>query len=170
MAAAHSTTYIVHEDPAWRPARSYIAMADLAPFGFPNVNEQMWLKQLDEHRYEVSCIPFRVYGIALGDHVELERGQFISQVVQGSGRRVLRVFFTDPRPPVTGNDLRQGLARAVESAGLLNEWSGDRHVAIDVPKSADMRGVYASVAREIEAGSAVWEWGDSEPFRFDRSA
>jgi hypothetical protein len=146
-----------------------MAMVDLSPFGFPNMNEQMWLKQLDERRYEVSCIPFRVYGLALGDHVELEEGQFISQVVQGSGRRVLRVFFTDPRPSVTGDDLRQDLVRAVELAGLLSEWSGDRHVAIDMPSSSDMRGVYASVTREIEAGSAVWEWADSEPFQFNRS-
>lgn len=169
MAVPDRTTYIAHKNPVWHPAQSYMAMVDLEPFGFPDMSEQIWLRQLDSRRYEVSCIPFRVYGIALGDQVELEGGRFIARVVQGSGRRVLRVYFTDPRPPANGNDLRQGLVRAVESASLFSEWSGDRHVAIDVPIGADMHEVYASVTQEIEAESALWEWADSEPFRSNHS-
>jgi hypothetical protein len=156
----------MHEAPAWRPAEGYIALIDLGPFGFPDLNEQMWLKQTGEARYEVRCVPFRAYGIALGDEVELDSGKFISRITRGSGRRVLRIFFTDPRPSENGEDARGSLIREVDSAGLLSEWSGDRHVAIDVPTGATMQGVYDSVTQEIEAGSAVWEWADSEPFQY----
>jgi hypothetical protein len=166
MPSDDSTTYITHEAPVWRPVPAWIAMADLAPFGFPNMNEQMWLEQIDEQRYKVCCVPLRVYGIALGDHVELEGDRrFITRIVHHSRRRVLRIFFTNPRPPVIGADLRRGLVEAVESAGLLHEWQSDRYIAIDVPQDAEMRAVHASVAAEIDAGSAVWEWADAEAFR-----
>jgi hypothetical protein len=164
MEDSGDTTYLVHEAPAWRPDQGYIAMVDLGPFGFPNLNDQVWLKQLDQARYEVRCIPFRVYGIALGDVVELDNGRFIAQVVQASGRRVLRIFFTEPRPAANGDDARRDLIMEVGSAGLLSEWDGDRHVAIDVPPDANMQGVYDWVTREIELRSAFWEWADSKPF------
>jgi hypothetical protein len=166
MEDSNGTTYLVHEAPAWRPGQGYIAMIDLAPFGFPNLNEQMWLKQLDQARYEVSCIPFRAYGIALGDVVELDNERFIARIIHGSGRRVLRVFFAEPRPPENGNDARRNLMIEVDSAGLLSEWSGDRHIAIDVPSGVNMQRVYDSVAHEIEVRSAFWEWADSEAFRY----
>jgi Domain of unknown function (DUF4265) len=166
MTDSDQAGYVMHEAPAWRPAEGYIAMVDLTSFGFPGLNEQIWLKQVGEARYEVRCVPFRAYGIALGDEVELHDGRSISRVVQSSGRRVLRIFFTNPRPSENGDDARGALTREVDSAGLLSEWSGDRHVAIDVPAGATMQGVYDSVTREIEIGSAVWEWADSEPFRY----
>jgi hypothetical protein len=168
MADSGDMSYVMHEAPAWRPAQGYIAMIDLAPFGFPQMNEQMWLKQLDEVRLEVCCIPFRAYGIALGDQVELDIERYVARIVHGSGRRVLRIFFKNPRPSKNGIDARQDLIRQINSASLLSEWSGDRHVAVDVPEGASMQGVYDSVAPEIDAGSAVWEWADSEPFRYVR--
>lgn len=151
MADSGQISYVMHEAPAWRPDEGYIAMIDLAPFGFPDLNEQIWLKQVGEARYEVRCVPFRAYGIALGDEVELHDGRFVSRVVQDSGRRVLRIFFTNPRPLENGDDAREALTRELDSAGLLSEWSGDRHIAIDVPAGAIMQGVYDSVAGEIEA-------------------
>jgi hypothetical protein len=91
-------SYITHDAPAWRPTNSYIAMVDLAPFGFENEQEQLWLRPLAGDEFEVCCIPFRVYGVALGDRVNIRNGRFVSNVVSSSGRRVFRVFFTDPRP------------------------------------------------------------------------
>ena len=108
MQATDQTSYINHEDPARRPDRAYMAMADLAPFGSPDTCEQLWLKPLDGGEYEVCCIPFRAYGIALGDRVGLSARDFVDRVVHHSGRRVLRVLFIDPRPQPGGPDLRQG--------------------------------------------------------------
>lgn len=156
---------ITHDAPVWRPAEVYLAIVDLSPFGFANMNEQVWLRRLDDTEFEVSCIPFRAYGIALGDKVELHDGRSVARVSQNSGRRVLRVYFTDPRPSMAGLDSRHDLIDEIRSSELLSEWSGDRHVAIDVCEGARMHGIYSSVSAEIEAGSAVWEWADSEPFR-----
>jgi hypothetical protein len=54
---------------------------------------------------------------------------------------------------------------AISSGGFLAEWSGNRHVAVDIPISTDPVQLFAAVEGEIENESAYWEWGDSEPFR-----
>ncbi|MET8243118.1 DUF4265 domain-containing protein [Streptomyces sp. NPDC005202] len=155
-------TYITHEDPVGREAENYIAMVDLEPFGFDGMCEQIWLSTRTDGGYEVACIPFRVYGMALGDVVELRDSRFVERVAGRSGRRVFRVFFVEPRP---SDDSRHALKRAVQSGGFLSEWSGDRHVAVDVPESSDPSPLFRAVQHEIDAGTAFWEWGDSEPFR-----
>ncbi|MFI5676912.1 DUF4265 domain-containing protein [Streptomyces cellulosae] len=142
-----------------------MAMVDLAPFGFDDEQEQMWLRPLAEDRFEVCCIPFRVYGMALGDAVRLHGGRFVENVVASSGRLVFRVFFAEPRPPVTGGDSRDALREAISSGGFLAEWSGDRHVAVDIPEGADPSRLFSSVEQEVQNESAFWEWAHSEPFR-----
>lgn len=156
-------TYVSHEDPAWRCEQNYMAMVDLAPFDLGGMFEQLWLRELDEGGgYEVCCIPFYAYGLALGDVVRRSGADTVDSLISKSGRRALRVFFAEPRPSV---DSRSVLRGAVESAGLLSEWNGDRHVAIDVPDISVMQPVFDSVQGEIENGSAFWEWSDSKNFR-----
>ncbi|WP_190076188.1 DUF4265 domain-containing protein [Streptomyces morookaense] len=138
---------------------------DLEPFGFPNTLEQLWLRELPGEVFEVSCIPFRSYGLALGDVVGLREGKLVASVKARSGRRVFHVFFTEPRPPEGGIDSRALLREAIASEGFLSEWSGDRHIAIDVPADADPSGIYRAVEEEVHRGTAYWEWADAEPFR-----
>ncbi|MFE9535471.1 DUF4265 domain-containing protein [Streptomyces sp. NPDC006691] len=157
-------SYITHDTPVWRPTSSYMAVVDLAPFGFENEQEQVWLRPLAGDEFEICCIPFRAYGISLGDRVGLRDGRFVASILSRSGRRVFRVFFTDPRPPVGYKDARHSLRSAISSGDFLAEWSGDRHVAIDIPESTDPTQLFAAVEGEIRNESAYWEWGDSEPF------
>lgn len=143
-----------------------MAMVDLAPFGFENEHEQLWLRPLPGDQFEVCCIPFRVYGMALGDVVRLGGGgRFIESVVSSSGRLVFRVFFAEPRPPLTGEDSRDALREAISSGEFLAEWSGDRHVAVDIPEGVDPSRLFRSVEQEVQHESAFWEWAHSEPFK-----
>src|SRR5690348_11098884 len=88
------TRFVVHEAPAWRATANYLAMADLAPFGFSDMQEQIWLRSLPDGGYETCCIPFRAYGFTLGDVVELDRaGKQIAAVRSKGGHRAFRVFF-----------------------------------------------------------------------------
>ncbi|MFI2378775.1 DUF4265 domain-containing protein [Streptomyces sp. NPDC018964] len=155
-------TYVSHEDPAWRGEKNYMAMADLARFDLDGMLEQLWLRELAEGAgYEVCCIPFYVYGLALGDVVGKSEADTIDRLISKSGRRVLRVLFTEPRP---AGDSRAALRSAVDSADLLSEWNGDRHVAIDVPDVPAAQPVFDSVQEEIQQGTAFWEWSDSKNF------
>ncbi|MGW2840350.1 DUF4265 domain-containing protein [Streptomyces sp. NPDC001493] len=138
-------------------------MVDLAPFDLRGMLEQVWLREIgEEGGYEVCCIPFHAHGLALGDVVEKGESETVSRLIRKSGRRVLRVLFAEPRPLT---DSRSALRMAVDSAGLLSEWNGDRFVAIDVPDISAMQPIFDSVQGEIQNGTALWEWGDSKEFR-----
>jgi hypothetical protein len=159
--AIDGVTYVSHEDPVWRDGESYIAMVDLAPFDLAGMREQIWLREVDGGGYQLCCIPFYIYGLALGDVVTKDPEDTIDHVVSRSGRRVLRVLFSEPRPT---QDSRAALRSAITSAGLLSEWNDDRHVAIDVPDMSAMQPVFDSVYMEIDNGTAFWEWGDAQEF------
>ncbi|KAA2252388.1 DUF4265 domain-containing protein [Solihabitans fulvus] len=157
--------FVIHENPVLRSRSNYIARADLTPFGFGGQVEQLWLMQCEDDSFELCCIPFRVYGMSLNDRVRLsDDGSLIAGLVAKSGRRVLRVLLTSEAGQL---ELTEGISRIkseVTSSGLLNEWSGDRHIAIDVPAMVDVTALMQVIEREEEAGVAFWEWGDSLPF------
>ncbi|MFG3046720.1 DUF4265 domain-containing protein [Streptomyces sp. NPDC048241] len=155
-------TYVSHEDPAWRGESNFMAMVDLTPFDLPGMREQLWLREVDEGgAYEVSCIPFYAYGVALGDVVGTSDAHDVVRVIRKSGRRAIRVLFTEPRPSV---DSRSALRAAVESANLLSEWNGDRMVAIDFPDGSSSQPIVDCIQGEVEGGTAFWEWSDSMEF------
>jgi hypothetical protein len=45
------------------------------------------------------------------------------------------------------------------------EWSGDRHLAVDVTAERGIDTLWAEIQPEIDDESALWEWGDVEEFR-----
>jgi hypothetical protein len=158
--------YVVHELPVGRSNQNYIAMADLRPFGFRNLMEQLWLTHLGENRYQVACIPFRVYGLALHDIVELDSTtRYVTSVVGRSGHRVFRLFLA---PTLSETDLPTVVARvetAASEAGLKFEWSGNRHIAIDLPPEGKIDRIWHVIAVPVAAQLAYWEWADIEEFR-----
>lgn len=161
-----SVQYIVHESPAWRAAADYLAMADLAPFGFPDMKEQIWLRSLPDGTYEVCCIPFRVYGVSLGDTVELDDGgKTIVRVRSKGGHRAFRVFFLSKVAESKLEDIRNRIDGVARAESLAVEWSGDRHVAVDVTTDSEIGVIWREIQAEVDNGSALWEWGDVEDFR-----
>ncbi|MCK2216783.1 DUF4265 domain-containing protein [Actinomadura sp. ATCC 31491] len=146
--------------------QNYIARVDLAPFGFPGLFEQIWLGDLGGGMYEVRCIPFRVYGLALGDIVDISSdGSLISSLVRPSGRKVLRVLLIPSLGAERLSTVINSINMKIGEADLLFEWSGDRHVAIDVPADINVDDLIGLVSGYVERGEAFWEWGDAEPFR-----
>ncbi|MFD4941402.1 DUF4265 domain-containing protein [Streptomyces sp. NPDC058239] len=157
-------SFIVHDEPVIRPDQAYIAVADLAPFGFPGQMEQIWLRPLGDKKYEVCCLPFRVYGLAMGDVVSLDaEARNVNGIVRHSGNRVFRIFFPHSIPLERFISAKESVISAICDADLQAEWSGDRHVAINIPVGGSVARVW-EVVRELE-GVAVWEWSDVEEFR-----
>ncbi|MCX0245655.1 DUF4265 domain-containing protein [Streptomyces drozdowiczii] len=156
--------FITHDTPAVRPDRAQIAQVDLAPFGLPNLMEQVWLKSIGGEEYEMCCLPFRVYGLALGDVVRLDlTSRIVSRIKRRSGNRVFRLFFPVSIADREFRSVKRTIVSRIENSGLLAEWSGPRHVAIDVPVSGSIDSVW-EVVRENE-GVILWEWADVEEFR-----
>lgn len=56
-----------HQEAVWRDRADYIIRVDLADHGMPGSAEQMWTRATSDGMYEICCIPFFTYGIALGD-------------------------------------------------------------------------------------------------------
>lgn len=93
---------------------------------------------MGDRLFELCCIPFRVYGLALQDVVRTTPdGTLLSEIVRPSGRRVLRVLLALGREGGRTADAGQRIESVATAAGLLYEWSGDRHIAIDVQPEAN---------------------------------
>lgn len=157
-------TFIGHEEPALRTDSNYIARIDLAPFELAGQIEQVWLRRAGEDQAVLCCVPFRAYGLALRDTVRLSAENMVIGLVRRSGNRVLRALLLEAAPDVLG-ELGARIDALNSLAGLLYEWSGDRHVAIDVPPGGDAEALMDLFDVEEEAGRLVWEWADVVSFR-----
>jgi hypothetical protein len=157
--------FIVHESPALRGDSNYIARIDLTPFGFAGLFEQVWLHRKVGGTCEMCCIPFRAYGVALKDKVRTSPdGSLVVEVVERSGRRVLRALLISDQDSAQMHEVAERISFLVNSIGLLYEWSGDRHIAVDVPPGAEI-GELLDVFMEEECnGRLRWEWADVAPF------
>ncbi|MDX3853286.1 DUF4265 domain-containing protein [Streptomyces sp. AK02-01A] len=156
--------FIVHDEPVGRAQRNYIAHADLAPFGLDGQMEQLWLKPLNDGTFSIACIPFCTYGLALGDHVVLSEDEQVSEVVGLSQHRVLRMLLAAGPDPERVTEATTRIKTEIDAAGLLSEWNGDRHVAVDVPPQANPSKLFAAMEREVAEAGAFWEWADAMPF------
>lgn len=156
--------FVVHEQPVGRASTNYIARADLAPFGLDGQVEQLWLSAVNDGSYEVACIPFSTYGIALGDVVVLNDDGYVTDVVKKSSHRTLRLVFTPDLPPADLQEAADEIKTEVVAAGLLSEWNGVRLIAVDVPPDVVPSKLFAAMEAAVTAGHAFWEWADAMPF------
>lgn len=122
-----------HKEPVLRRKANFIIRADLGQFGMPGRFEQLWARKLDEFRFEICCIPFYTYGIALGDTVETNAGYTIHQVIQKGGHRTLRIAVANADKQEAIHVVLHDL---VENSGLLYEWYSIGYLAVDLGPNA----------------------------------
>src|SRR5207244_835350 len=93
---------IVHENPAWREYANFIIMAKIKHKGKLAEwhREQLWARQLATDRFEICCIPFFIYDLALGDEVQTGREEsneyMVQKVLRQSDHYTFRAWFYDP--------------------------------------------------------------------------
>jgi hypothetical protein len=136
---------VQHETPVWRDRANFIIGALLDE---PGKWEQLWARQVGPNRFELCCIPFMTYGLALGDVVETEardgHEHLVARVVGPSGRFAMRAWFLD-------TSVAAQVAERLGTAGALLEWRGhwSRLLAIDAADEA-MTHVVADTLRPYE--------------------
>lgn len=127
MAEANDDKIAVHQDPVWRDRANFVIRAKLEEEGRW---EQLWARQLSENRFEICCIPFFVYDLALGDEVETEPTEgakyVVKQVVKDSGRYTFRVWSGDSHDRQAVDEV---VAKAAE-LGCAVEWHSVHLIAI----------------------------------------
>lgn len=150
---------VVHENPAWRKRANFIIHASLPEKNRPKRFEQLWTRQLDDNRFEVCCIPFLVFDLALGDVVATApRGglkYLVDRIVTPSGRHVFRAW---PREP---SHLGDEIAADLTALGARIEWSPCNLLAVDAADDEHAQVVADFLTGHERAGHLTYETGIS---------
>jgi hypothetical protein len=151
--------FAVHQDPVWRERANFIIHAELPEKDRPKRFEQLWARQLGDDRFEVCCIPFFVFDLALGDVVATTprdgRKYLVKRVVEPSGRYVFRVWFGQSFHP------RDEIASGLTALGSLIEWSSRNLLAVDVADAEHAQVVANFLMEREKAGHLIYETGRS---------
>jgi hypothetical protein len=114
----------IHLDPAWRDQADFIIGARVDGDDLTD-SEQLWARQLGDQTFEICCIPFFTYGLALGDVVETGADYTVKRVLKASGHHTYRVWFGESRRD------RESVAEDLAALGALLEWSSAHLLAVD---------------------------------------
>lgn len=147
----------MHREPAWRDRANYILRIDLEPHGMPDRFEQLWVRQIDPERFELCCIPFFIYGAALGDIVTTEGNPGVLTVIEPSRHRCLRIAIK--RPPAD-DTTHVSLHRALVDADATFEFYQAGYVSVDIASDEQSAVVLNAIQSFIDTGEAVWEWAE----------
>jgi hypothetical protein len=153
--------FAVHQGPVWRERANFVIHAELPEEDHPKHFEQLWARQLSDDRFEVCCIPFFIYNLALGDVVATSpKGDLryvVTRVVRQSGRYVFRVWFGRSFHP------RDQIAGELQALGSLIEWSSLNLLAVDATDDEHAQLVADFLMEREKAGQLIYEAGHCSP-------
>jgi hypothetical protein len=148
--------YLVHAEPVWRDRADFMIMAALPDPG-PRRMEQLWARRVSPDQFEVCCIPFFIYDVALGDVVRTAGSDghefVVEEVVDPSGRFVFRVWFGDSFQP------RDEVATELVGLGGLLEWSSPNLLAVDAKDEGAAQALADCLAAHEVVEHLVYETG-----------
>lgn len=144
---------VVHTAPVLREHSDFMINAAIPP-GDGRL-EQLWVRKLGDYQFELCCIPFFLFDVALGDVVETDVDFRLSRVIQPSGRSVFRVWFGESFHP------RQQIADELVALGALLEWSSVNLLAVDAADRDHARRLADCLFAHEQAGRLTYETGQS---------
>jgi hypothetical protein len=137
----------VHKDPVWRERADYILHGRIEHEGVQEMREQLWARTIDDNRFEVCCIPFFVYDLALGDEVETEKG-VIEKVVKPSGHQTFWIWFDK----AANKSVRGAVYEKLTGHGCLVESYSPALLAFDAQSDEQARVVCGLLEEETRKG------------------
>lgn len=151
--------YVVHPSPVWRERANFIVHAKLQDQDTSKQFEQLWVRKRGSNEFEICCIPFFLYDIALGDLIETRPGEgrqyIVNRVTEPSGRYVFRVWFGDSSFP------SELVADDLDKMGALLEWSSRNLLAVDVENGDRAQDIANYLWNRERRGELVYESGRS---------
>jgi len=152
---AAAEQFSLHPEPVWRDKANFIVNA---PLPEENRYEQLWCRQVADDSFEICCIPFFLYDIALGDLVQTKamggRKYVLSHVQRPSGRYVFRVHF--------GRQSKQGeVTDDLLGLGALLEWSSATLLAVDAADQSLASRIADYLQHREDRGELLYETGQS---------
>lgn len=143
-----------HTEPVWRDRSNFVIAAEIEG-DMEVATEQLFARQIGPHQFELCCIPFFLYDMALGDVVETDEDYLVRRVVEPSGRYVFRVWFGETVHP------RDEIAEKLSELGALLEWSSVNLLAVDARDHADAQQIANYLAAAEADGVLMFETGRS---------
>lgn len=154
-----ASKFVVHVEPVWRERSDFIISAALPEADRPKRFEQLFARQLGDDRFEICCIPFFLFDVALGDIVETSptegRKYVLKAVVEPSGRFVFRVWFGE------SSHSREAVTEKLSELGALLEWSSVNLLAVDAADADHGQVIASYLAEQERAGQLLYETGRS---------
>lgn len=144
-----------HNEPAWQSRANFIIVADITSNPDKGEWEQLWARKLSESRFQICCVPFFVYDLALGDEVETDADHVIRRVVRPSGHFTFRVWFGDSKNP----DDRTRVMDLIRREGCEHEWSSQNLLAIDAPTQEKAENLADVLGSLQQGGQLTFETG-----------
>ncbi|MEP3049864.1 MAG: DUF4265 domain-containing protein [Erythrobacter sp.] len=145
----------IHPDPIWRDRADFLIAASIDGDDKMTRWEQLWARKIEGNHFEICCIPFFVYDLALGDEVQTDKDYVISSVSKRSGRSSLRVWFGNSENP----EDRDNIMSFIQNKRLAYEWSSDNLLAIDLLDIEQSQGL-EKFLRDIQFNSSLlFEYG-----------
>jgi hypothetical protein len=149
--------FAVHREPVWRDRSNFIIQAPLPESDEPFRFEQLFVKKVTARTFEVCCIPFFIWDIALGDVVSTvdvaDQKYLLDRVTERSGRFVFRVWFGDSFSP------RKPVADRLTFLGALLEWSSSNLLAVDAANGIVATAIADYLQVCEDSGDLVYESG-----------
>jgi hypothetical protein len=142
----------VHTEPAWREQADFIVGARFE-IDSVEASEQLFARRVGALTFEICCIPFFVYDLALGDIVLTDEQYTVVRVIEPSGRYVFRARIEADAANKTA------MWDQLVALGALVEKSSERFWAIDAKDDAFAQAVADQLQRWESSGSLTYETG-----------
>ena len=154
---------VVHENPVWRSRANFLIVAEIPRDEVKKDFEweQIWANEIRENVFEICCIPFFAYDLALGDVVSTiakkGRSYVINRVEKQSGRYVFRAWLSDV-------STKESLTQQLTTLGCMIEirFSESRLISIDAATSELAVLTANLLMKEESLGSLAYETGLNE--------
>jgi hypothetical protein len=143
----------VHPEPVWRDRANFVIASAVDPSGTDVATEQLWVRKIGARCFELCCIPFFVYDLALGDVVETDDNYLVQRVVTHSGRYTFRVSFGHSR------QWREEVIAQLEELGSMLEWSSVNMVAVDAVDKQHAQRIADFLHGREQRGDLIYETG-----------
>lgn len=143
-----------HRDPVWRDRSDFIIASAIDPVGLTITTEQLWARRVEDDVFELCCVPFFTYGLALGDTVRTSKDFMVEALITPSGRFVFRADFSQ-----TSHLVGEKVAERLVQMGALLEWWSPTMISIDAFNESHAGDVDRALRDEEALGNLVYESG-----------
>jgi hypothetical protein len=149
----------VHLWPTWGEKANFIIMAKIQNESTDYTQEQLWVRRISNHIFELCCIPFFVYDLDLGDIVETDNNYLLSKVISRSGRYTFRIWLGETK----SKSILESVLNELINMKCTVEKSSKNLFAISTP-SLDVAEKIGAYLEQLEtSGLLQFETGHTKP-------